>query len=87
MPYITKEQRAELATRPPQTAGELNYLITQLCIEFVKNKKHDYHTMNQVMGALSSSQAEFYRRAMVPYEGKKAIENGDLDWPDAWKLP
>jgi len=79
MPYVTQGQRTELdRTNEPYSAGELNYLITMLCIQFVERKSLKYETINDVMGALESAKQEFYRRVAAPYEEQKIRENGDL---------
>jgi len=81
VPYILPERRAELeafATPQAETAGELNYLITRLCIAY--ERYHDspaYAVKNEVVGALECAKLEFYRRSLVPYEDIKIQENGD----------
>ena len=79
MPYITRTQRVELAagTRP-HFVGELNYAITQLCAQFVKDRDLSYQTINDVLGALEGAKQEFYRRVAVPYENSKLALNGDV---------
>jgi hypothetical protein len=62
-----------------ETAGELNYLITQLTHAFVNQKlKKTYQNYNDAMGAMTGAQLEFYRRYVVPYENLKIVENGDV---------
>ena len=81
MPYINKESRDKLANwdeRNAQTAGELNYLITSLCVEYSMNFGNSYKTINDIIGALECAKQEFYRRIASPYEDKKIIENGDV---------
>ena len=79
MPYIHKSQRERLANGDyPRTAGELNYLITQLCTTFIGRVAPSYTNYNEVIGVLECVKQEFYRRAMVPYEDKKIAENGDV---------
>jgi hypothetical protein len=34
--------------------------------------------MNDVMGAFTGAQAEFYRRDVAPYEDAKIQQNGDV---------
>jgi len=84
MPYITKKQQDELEAwkygdthREPATPGELNYLITVLLRDYFKAHSN-YQGINDIMGALSSAQAEFYRRIAVPYEENKCYDNGDV---------
>jgi hypothetical protein len=77
MPYITQEARREVANVGPTTAGELNYAISILLREYWKTHEN-YQGINDIMGALSGAQAEFYRRVAVPYENKKIFSNGDI---------
>ena len=82
MPYIKKEQRDRLARgEKPQDAGELNYTLTTLLLDYLGRKGRSYAHFNEIMGVLSCVTEEFYRRWAVPYEDKKILENGDLDLP------
>lgn len=78
MPYITKEQRYQLDDYSPSNAGELNYVITQICREFFERNGGRYQQINDIMGALEGAKLEFYRRLVAPYEDRKAKENGDV---------
>jgi len=79
MPYITKDRRDVLQDwEPPEVAGELNYLITKLCIEYLSYKGEKYATYNDIIGALECAKLEMYRRKISPYENKKIEENGDV---------
>ena len=78
MPYIKQEDREELNTRAPQTAGELNYKITLLIKEYLEANGMNYQNCNDVIGALEGAKLEFYRRVVSPYEDKKIEENGDV---------
>jgi hypothetical protein len=72
MPYITQGQRTELdRINEPQSTGELNYLITMLCAQFLERKGLNYITINDIIGALESAKLEFYRRVAVPYENQR----------------
>jgi len=59
-------------------AGELNYLITRLCITFMNDNGKNYQNINNVVGALEGAKIEFYRRYAAPYEDTKIKENGDV---------
>ena len=59
-------------------AGELNYLITRLCITFMNDRGKNYQNINNVVGALEGAKLEFYRRYAAPYEDTKIEENGDV---------
>jgi hypothetical protein len=82
MPYITKDQREEVRIdyrdRMPNDAGELNYTLTIVCLDYLSNKGERYATMNDVVGALESCKLEMYRRLVSPYEDEKIKENGDV---------
>lgn len=80
MPYIEKRNRADLAERnfPPHTAGELNFVITSVCLEYVEEKVASYEAFNAAIGALECAKLELYRRMVAPYEDAKMAENGDV---------
>lgn len=79
MPYITEERQAQLAAGyPPSTAGELNYTLTSIAIQYIQDNGLSYGIINDILGAFSGASAEFYRRVAVPYEDTKIAENGDV---------
>lgn len=79
MPYIKQNDRDELdQKRMPQTAGELNYTITLILLDYIDEKGLNYQTINDILGALSGAGQEFYRRIAIPYEDGKIISNGDV---------
>ncbi len=85
MPYINSANRLDLAEITDEilcteirSAGELNYLITKLCIEYMSDNGKSYQHINDVVGALEGAKIEFYRRYAAPYEDTKIIENGDV---------
>lgn len=80
MPYIPQEKRDEIdldVQRLPETAGELNYAITELVLAYY-NVVPDYASINDVLGALEGAKLEFYRRVAAPYEDTKKEANGDI---------
>jgi len=82
MPYITQEQRKEIDNgRPPLNAGELNYCITKLILNY-SNGVECYQNYNDILGALEGAKLELYRRRIAKYENSKIISNGDVtdDW-------
>lgn len=82
MPYIKKEQRERLARgEKPQDAGELNFTITTLLLDYLSRKGVSYAHFNEIMGVLGCVTEEFYRRWAVPYEDQKIQENGDVVIP------
>lgn len=83
MPYIKPADRAALEKWPRaiEDAGELNYMITQLIMHYVKQHSRPllrYWIINDVVGALEGAKAEFQRRVVGPYEDQKCKENGDV---------
>lgn len=83
MPYIKKEDRARLLeqkmyTVAPETAGELNFLITTLCHHYLIQKGLKYTTFNAIIGTLQCAMMKFYRRLIGNYEDDKIKENGDV---------
>ena len=80
MPYInvTRRHILDSGKATPDTAGELNYTITQLCETYRFKHKTSYATFNDIIGALECAKQEYYRRMIAPYEDTKIIENGDV---------
>lgn len=81
MPYIQKQRRDELEAgfvASPDTPGELNYMLTKLCVTYCAEHGISYQRINDVLGALEGAKLEFYRRLAAPYEDKKIAENGDV---------
>ena len=82
MPYIKQIRRQEIDNGGfPITAGELNYCITKLLLDYVQNTEMNYQTFNDIAGAVNNAYMEFYIRVVRPYEDKKIRENGDLELP------
>lgn len=80
MPYIIKGRRVVLDAEPRffRNAGELNYVITQLCRLHLSHHGTKYDTINEVIGVLECAKQEFYRRLAAPYEDTKIQLNGDV---------
>jgi hypothetical protein len=78
VPYIKASDRDDLLV--PQTAGELNWKITNECLNYLHQDggSPTYADYNEVIGALECCKLELYRRAVVPYEERKIEENGDV---------
>jgi hypothetical protein len=77
MPYISRKDR-QRAERCPETAGELNYAITVLIDNYIREKGVSYALLNEVMGVLACVGQELYRRIIVPYEKEKCVANGEV---------
>lgn len=84
MPYINRLLREDLVKGLPycKGAGELNFVITSLCIEYLHRRGDieapGYADYNEIIGVLECAKQEFYRRAVTPYEQNKSIVNGDV---------
>lgn len=89
MPYIEKKRRKYIEEQifhegcfpVLETAGELNFFISILLINYINDNGLRYQTINDIVGAVDGSLREFQRRVVGPYEDKKIKENGDLNWP------
>lgn len=79
MPYIRQGDRRFVEEFGPRGPGELNYLITKLCVQYIEEGGGlTYARGNEVIGVLECAKQEFYRRALAPYEDAKATANGDV---------
>lgn len=82
MPYIKKEIRPSfensIINLKPESPGDLNYIISRLCADYLKRKGKNYALLNEVMGVLACVSQEMYRRVVAPYEDVKIKENGDI---------
>lgn len=81
MPYIKDENRAKfdaIINVRPTNAGELNYVITSLAVQYMHDTGLNYSKINEVMGVFACAQQEFYRRVAAPYEDTKVEQNGDV---------
>lgn len=91
MPYLTRDVKDSLndikivlSKTKLTNPGELNYLFTLICIQYLDNKREinghvgQYQAYNDVLGALEGAKLELYRRSMAPYEDIKILENGDV---------
>ena len=89
MPYIDQDSRdgfvnprgedilRELGDKI-ENCGELNYVVTVLCHQYLKNKGLRYQNINDIVGALEGCKLELYRRVASNYEDEKIILNGDV---------
>lgn len=86
MPYIKQEDRASLRNietatvmTPPDNAGELNYIFTQIALIYLDHKGLKYQHINDIVGALEGAKLEMYRRLAAPYEDAAILRNGDVE--------
>ena len=82
MPYIKPERRQEFANKnnstEMETAGELNFILTTICKNYMRHKGLSYQTINDIVGALEGCKMEFTRRVTNDYEDSKIKSNGDV---------
>ena len=86
MPYISKKREQELwgesiGSSDLDSAGDLNYWITDVIMRYTEHKGLSYQTLNDVSGALTECLAEYRRRVISHYEQKKAKINQDVYKP------
>jgi len=93
MPYIDKKDRVKFISQCGgintntieelgniiDNCGELNYVITRICLQYIKKHGQKYQKYNDVIGALEGAKLELYRRHVAPYEDNKFKSNGDVD--------
>ena len=86
MPYIVNSAREQLDDGGlPNSAGELNYMISSLIDEYLPEYGKNYTNINEVIGVLECAKLELYRRVAAPYEDEKIEQNGDVY--DVIKIP
>lgn len=84
MPYIKQEERKELdpiidnLSEKFTHVGQLNYIITRLCHNWILKFGKRYVNLNAVMGVLSCVADEFSHVIVAPYEDEKIAENGGI---------
>jgi hypothetical protein len=74
---ITMIERSEEDGFHEIDCGNLNYILTRIIMAYWK-KGGRYKHINDIVGAMDCATKEFYRRVAVPYEKKKAKQNGDV---------
>lgn len=79
MPYIKHDARHALQDLGlPMNGGELNFVMSAMINEMIKEKGLTYATVNEIVGALECCKLELYRRIAAPYEDFKIKTNGDV---------
>lgn len=85
MPYIDKFSRDKLHNanlvelcNKIETCGELNYIITIICLEYLNKHGISYQSFNDISGVLFNAGLEMYRRKTSEYEDTKIQSNGDV---------
>jgi hypothetical protein len=79
MPYVPQKRRNALREEgKANDAGELNYQITRLLVNYTQLHGMKYKTFNDISGACTEALAEYRRKVVAPYEDAKCEENGDV---------
>jgi hypothetical protein len=84
MPYITQEEREDLAPvldplldlARTLSKGEVNYIVTKIIVS--KYGRGGYDQRSEGASVLQDAHDEFYRRVVAPYEDMKKEANGDV---------
>lgn len=61
------------------TAGNINYVLTEILMHLFNQEKCNYARIAIFTGILKNIQDEFNRRVTISYEEKKQKENGDIN--------
>ena len=93
MLYVVQEQRDKIDSKinalveaiddlmysPAALKGVANYTITRLLLKVMKPASGwNYSAICDLMGTMTCSQQELYRRLAGPYEDKAIARNGDV---------
>lgn len=95
IPYIVEERRRVLETGlnhlkksmvkleedfdTPIVAGDLNYLVYSLALQYIKIRGKGYNNISDAIKALTGAAHEVERRILDSYENEMIIKNGDID--------
>lgn len=79
MPYITREAVSFLNENSPTTKGELNYLITELMVQYLKDNGKNYQNISDVIAAAQDAADEMKRRVLAPHEEAKKNDSNNVD--------
>jgi len=81
VPYIPQGRRKAIRDGEfgkIQSPGELNFQITDVCIQYADFYGEVYSVYNEIIGALECAKQEFYRKMVAPYEDLKCEKNGEV---------
>jgi hypothetical protein len=60
------------------SAGDLNYLVFNLAVQYIRLKGKNYNNISDAMKALTGAAHEIERRVLDPYEDAAIKKNGDI---------
>ena len=86
MPYITPEARLQADNELqnsglsfiPDNAGELNFIVSTLIANYIREHGLKYAVVNEMVGALECAKMELNRVIIGPYEDEKIRDNGPV---------
>lgn len=84
MPYISPAVREVIdphiqpLSENIRTAGDLNYAVTRLALQFLEGRGLGYGNISEVIGTLHLVASEMERRLISEFEDRKIEENGDV---------
>lgn len=84
MPYIPQNERqkldSELAFIYPlvETLGQFTYVVYKLALRWVHENGVSYKNYASILGALTCTIQELYRKQAAPYEEEKELQNGSI---------
>ena len=86
MPYIKQERREEIHAEledwtldwAPNDAGDLNFVVSTFCANYLTEKGKRYEHINTLIGVLECAKMELYRVVAADYEDEKILENGKV---------
>lgn len=83
MPYVNETQKQRVAVGAGSlTTGELTYALQQVINAHLLDRLRigalTFQQLAEVVGALECCKADFIDRILMPYEARKAAENGDV---------
>ena len=61
-----------------RNGGDFQYILAVAINTYLQDKGLNYQNCQDIMGALTGANQEFYRRVVGPYEDIKMVENGSV---------
>jgi|HubBroStandDraft_1064217.scaffolds.fasta_scaffold724407_1 hypothetical protein len=84
MPYVSQTAREHIdphvtpLSENIHTAGDLNYAITRLALQFLQSRGLNYSDIAETIGTLHLAASEMERRLVSEYEDSKIEQHGDV---------
>lgn len=74
--YVSRNEIGGLVGEACRNGGDLQYILAEAIQTYLEKNGSRYQNCQDIMGALSGAQSEFYRCVVAPYEDEKIAENG-----------